>query len=92
MTIWVLAYLGGWMVSAVVAYVAARRLCESGTPAPRTFALAVVGGSIWPLLLVGVIEMSSVAVWSAARAWRKPATVPESWMTRTPDRMLLAMR
>ena len=92
MATWVLAYLGGWTVSAVVAYLAARRLCETGTPAGRTFALAVVGGLFWPLLLVGVIEMSSVAVWSAARSWRKPATVPESWMTRTPDRMLRAMR
>jgi hypothetical protein len=88
MATWALAYLGGWLVSSAIAFVAARHLGDRRLPTVQTLALSLLAGAVWPLLVLGAIEVSSVAALSAARSWRKPREIPESWMTRTPEGVL----
>lgn len=59
-------YLGGWLVATTVVFVAGNRLCEPGLPVSYRFALSVVAGFIWPLLLIGAVEYTSVAMYSSA--------------------------
>jgi hypothetical protein len=55
------AYLGGWAVAAVVLLVASRRLRDERRPAPHPLLVSVVGGAVWPLLLLGAVELGSAA-------------------------------
>ncbi|MGE2690149.1 hypothetical protein [Mycolicibacterium pulveris] len=55
-------YLCGWAVVTVGLYVAGKRLAERGSAAARTLGVSVLGGALWPLLLVGVVEASSIVV------------------------------
>ena len=66
-----LAYAVCWIVSSAVVYVAARRLCDPGNPAAHRVALSAAAGSLWPLLLIGAVEFSSVAACSSAAAHLK---------------------
>jgi hypothetical protein len=60
------AYLIGWALSAVVIYVASRRMGTEHEPVPYQFALSAAAGALWPLLLLGAVEFSSVAAASSA--------------------------
>jgi hypothetical protein len=62
----VTAYLIGWVVSTVAIYLASRRLGDAQNPAPHQLVLSTVAGGLWPLLLLGVVEFSSVAAASSA--------------------------
>lgn len=55
-------YFCGWVVVTLGLYLAAKRLAERGTAPPPALGVSVVGGALWPLLLVGVVEASSIAV------------------------------
>jgi hypothetical protein len=60
----VLGYLGGWILVTLAAYAAGRRLSDSRSPAPHPLAVSIVAGALWPLVLVGLVELSSVVVYS----------------------------
>jgi hypothetical protein len=54
----VLIYLSGWLVGTIVAYTAARHLNDRCEPSPHPLYVSVVAGALWPLLLVGLVELS----------------------------------
>ncbi len=89
MATWLLAYLGGWAVTTAVAVVAARTMAPRFSCGGGSFALSVLAGAVWPLMLLGALEFASVAMWSTVRSWRKPVEIPESWLMRTPERVLV---
>lgn len=62
----VVAYLIGWVVSTAIVYVASRRLNDPNSPASHGLVLSAVAATLWPLLLLGAVEFSSVAVASSA--------------------------
>ena len=57
-------YLAGWLPVSFAAYAAGRRLTDSLTPARHSLMVmvSVAAGAVWPLLVVGLVELSSVMV------------------------------
>lgn len=57
-------YLAGWLPVSFAAYAAGKRLTDRHTPANQRFMVmvSVAAGAIWPLLVVGLVELSSVMV------------------------------
>jgi hypothetical protein len=57
-------YLIGWLPVSFAAYAAGKRLADRRTPAnqPLMVIVSLAAGAIWPLLVVGLVEMSSVMV------------------------------
>ncbi|MCF6390367.1 hypothetical protein L2K20_25620 [Mycobacterium sp. MBM] len=70
----IIAYLIGWVVSTAVVYVASRRLNDPGNPAPHALVLSAVAGTLWPMLLIGAVEFSSLMACSSAAAHLKSET------------------
>ncbi len=62
----VLIYLSGWLVGTIAAYTAARHLHERCEPSPHPLWVSVVAGALWPLLLAGLVELSSIVVLTKA--------------------------
>jgi hypothetical protein len=67
-----LIYLSGWLVGAIAAYTAARHLHDRCEPSPHPLYVSVVAGALWPLLLVGLVELSSVVVLTKAHSKAEP--------------------
>lgn len=61
------AYLVGWIAAIAVVFTASNRLCEPGLAVSYRLALSVVAGFVWPLLLIGAIEFTSLVWYSRAR-------------------------
>lgn len=57
-------YFCGWFVVSLGLYAAGRRFAEAESPAPRPLWVSFFGGALWPLVLIGVVEMSSVVVYT----------------------------
>ena len=58
-------YLCGWLVTTIGALVAANWLCSPrvSQPQPLTRAwIAVLAGALWPVLVVGVVELIAIVV------------------------------
>jgi hypothetical protein len=57
-------YLAGWLLVSFAAYAAGKRLTDRQRPANHRFMVlvSVAAGAIWPLLMVGLVELSSVMV------------------------------
>ncbi|AGB26159.1 hypothetical protein Mycsm_05995 [Mycobacterium sp. JS623] len=57
-------YLIGWLPVSFAAYVAANRLADRRASAdqPSMIVVSLAAGAIWPLLVVGLVELSSVMV------------------------------
>ncbi|CDQ42554.1 hypothetical protein SAMN04488581_0280 [Mycolicibacterium neoaurum] len=70
----VVAYLIGWVVSTAIIFMASRRLNDPANPVPHGLLLSAVAGTMWPLLLLGAAEFSSVAVASSAASHLKTET------------------
>ena len=68
----IVIYLGGWIVASLGLYVAGRRLSDEHVPALNQLAVSVAAGAAWPLLVVGLVELSSVVVFTKAQS--KPGT------------------
>lgn len=67
----VIAYLIGWVVSTAVVFLASRRLNDPHNPAPHLLILSAVAGALWPLLLLGAVEFSSLVACSSAASHLK---------------------
>ena len=63
---WVWIYVAASAVTTVMAFVASRRLGDRSQPAPVMDAVlaSVLAGAFWPLLLLGVVELSSVVAYT----------------------------
>jgi hypothetical protein len=66
---WVWIYVAAWAVTSAVAFMASRRLGDRTRPVIDSFMLSVLAGALWPFLVVGVAELSSVAAYSTAETW-----------------------
>lgn len=64
----VLGYLVGWILFTLAVYAASRRFSDTRSPAPHPVGVSILAGALWPLLLVGLVELSSVVVYTKARA------------------------
>ena len=67
----VIAYLIGCVVSTAVVYVTSRRLNDPRNPAPHILILSAVAGALWPMLLLGAVEFSSLVACSNAASHLK---------------------
>ena len=67
-TAMVLIYLSGWLIGTIAAYTAARHLHDRCEPSPHPLCVSVVAGALWPLLLVGLVELSSVVMLTKAQS------------------------
>lgn len=59
-------YLAGWIAATIGVFFAGSRICEPGLPIGYRFTLSVAAGFLWPLLLIGAIEFTSLAMYSSA--------------------------
>jgi hypothetical protein len=75
-----LVYSAGWVLTTIATYVASRQLADSPTTRLSSSCLSLCAGIVWPLMIVGVVELSSVAVYTTAVSWRRDHGIPESWL------------
>jgi Na+-transporting NADH:ubiquinone oxidoreductase subunit NqrE len=55
-------HLGGWLAVACAAYAASRHLADRESPPGHPLVVSLVAGAVWPLLVVGLVELSSIMV------------------------------
>jgi hypothetical protein len=65
-------YLGGWLAVTCAAYAAGRRLTDSEAPPVHPLVVGLAAGAVWPLLVVGLVELSSIMVFTKVQP--KPAS------------------
>jgi len=68
----VVIYLCGWLPVTLAAYAASKRLVDKHAPAPRPFFVSMIAGGLWPVLVVGMVELSSIIVYMKLQP--KPAS------------------
>jgi hypothetical protein len=70
----IVIYLTGWLLVSFTAYAAGRRLTDRQTPAthPTMVMVSVAAGAMWPLLVVGLVELSSIMVLTKAPSKPRP--------------------
>jgi hypothetical protein len=73
----VVIYLGGWMLATLGAYAASRRWNDRQSPAPHPLWVSVLAGAVWPLLLVGIAELSSFIVYTKVQSISRRGRVPQ---------------
>jgi uncharacterized membrane protein YhaH (DUF805 family) len=64
----VIIYLAGWLLVTPAVYVASRRWNDRRNPARHPVWVSVLAGALWPLLIVGLVEMSSIVVYTKAHS------------------------
>ena len=82
----IVIYLGGWWPVTLAAYAAGKRLRDPHAPAKYPVMVSLVAGALWPLLVVGLIELSSARVFTDAgqhhnwhRRLRVAAAADQGW-------------
>jgi hypothetical protein len=73
----VVSYAIGWLAVTLAVYAAGRRLTDRESPATHPLMVSVAAGAVWPLLVVGLVELSSIIVLTK---------VPSSSQSRVPSR------
>jgi nitrate reductase NapE component len=68
-------YAAGVVVATVGGWVAAQKLGDQDQPAARLLLWSVIAGVLWPVLLVGIVQM--VGVWMLAKTVARPIDLPE---------------
>jgi hypothetical protein len=66
----VAVYLGGWFLVTLAGHVASRWFGHRWSPPAHPLLVSAVAGAVWPLLLIGLIELTSIAVWVIATTRR----------------------
>jgi hypothetical protein len=64
----VVTYLGGWVIATLSLYAAGRRFSTERQPGQYAAFVSVVAGAIWPLLVVGLVELSSIMVFTKVQS------------------------
>jgi hypothetical protein len=54
------------LVAAVVVFLASARLGDERRPVPQRFGLSLAAGAVWPVILLGLAEYSSFAMYAKA--------------------------
>jgi putative effector of murein hydrolase len=62
----IVIYLVGWLPVTFAVYAAGKRLSDRRTPAVHPVLVSVAAGALWPLLVVGLVELSSIIVFTKA--------------------------
>jgi hypothetical protein len=62
----VLGYLVGWVVTTFGVFDVAYRIRDTSLPASRRVVLAmtIAAGALWPLLLLGAVELGSIMTYA----------------------------
>lgn len=68
----IVIYLGIWVVVTVALFTVTSHFCDFRSPAPHPFGLSLLGGAIWPVLLLGAAEFSSVAMCAKVQSKATP--------------------
>jgi hypothetical protein len=63
-------YLGGWFMVTLAGHVASKWFAHRWSPPAHPLLLSALAGAVWPLLLIGLIELSSIVVWTIATTRR----------------------
>jgi hypothetical protein len=66
-------YFAGWIVTGFAAYAAGKRLSHRHSPAVHPLLVSVAAGAVWPLLLIGLVELSSVIVLTKVPSKPRPS-------------------
>jgi hypothetical protein len=67
-TLLLMGYLSGWVAVTFAAYAAGRHLTDRQLPASHQLMVSVAAGAIWPLLVVGLVELSSIMVFAKVQS------------------------
>jgi hypothetical protein len=72
----VLGYLAGWAVTSLAVFdIGYRVRDESGPASPRVFgAMTIAAGALWPLLVLGAVELGSVMTYAKLTSRTTEAT------------------
>ena len=54
------------LVAAVVVFVASARLGDEPRPGPQRVGLSLAAGAVWPVVLLGLVEYGSFAMYARA--------------------------
>lgn len=63
------------LVSVVIAYFLSRRIGDVRRPPSHRLLLSLLAGSVWPLLLVGLVEFGSFAAYAKVQERREDVGV-----------------
>jgi hypothetical protein len=66
-------YFVGWVVASFALYAAGKRLTETHSRAVHPVIISVAAGAVWPLLVIGLVELSSVVVLTKVPAKPRPS-------------------
>ena len=58
----VFAYLCGLVLAALCTFFAGRRLCVEPIPPSQSVVFSILTGALWPLLVLGALEIGSLAL------------------------------
>jgi hypothetical protein len=58
----IVIYLGGLLTVTFAAHAVGRRLTDSEAPSDHPLLVSLAAGAVWPLLVVGLVELSSIMV------------------------------
>jgi hypothetical protein len=61
-------YLGGWIPATLGVYAAGRRWRDRWAPARHPLRVSLLAGAVWPLLVIGLVELSSVVVFTKVQS------------------------
>jgi hypothetical protein len=61
-TMLIVIYLGGWLAVTCAALAAGKRLTDRESPPDHPLMVSLAAGAIWPMLVVGLVELSSIIV------------------------------
>jgi hypothetical protein len=65
--VWIYAVIG--VLTTAITFVAARRLGDRTRPVMHILFFSMLAGALWPVLLLGAAELSSVVAYSTAESW-----------------------
>ncbi|MGV0851310.1 hypothetical protein [Mycolicibacterium phlei] len=68
-------YLCGWLVVSVGLYLAGRWFVDRVAPAAHPLLVSLLGGAVWPLVLIGVIELTSVMLYTKVQSKPGPGVL-----------------
>jgi hypothetical protein len=66
-------YFAGWLVTGFGAFAAGKRLSHRQSPAVHPLMVSVAAGAVWPLLLIGLVELSWVMVLTKVPSKPRPS-------------------
>jgi hypothetical protein len=69
----IVIYLGGWVVVTIGLYGVGKHFSDRRSPAPHPLAVSVIAAALWPLLLVGMVELTSAAMYARVHKKDEPS-------------------